>query len=196
MNKEVKEVKTESLTKRILILSNLSEEKIYKDTIRRKKDLFDQCKQYCEQFIEIKGLKALTEFNESFTNHFKKSFLDKHRSDFPLIVNDTKIFEISDVQLHKIEHYENAYKTIELEDFDYIKGTAKAKDFGVYAETPDQIERYYKTISVIEHLNNLRDLITQGTIIRSQIAKAIRVISFDANKNTFKLNVEYILKGF
>lgn len=188
-------MKTEELSKHILLLSNLSEEKIYKDKIQRKKDLFDECKEYCEQFIEIKGLKALSEFNESFTNHFKKSFLDKYRSQFPPIVKDAKMFEMSDVQLHKIEHYENAYKTIELEDFDYIKGTAKTKDFGLYAKTDEQIERYYKTISVIEHLNNLRDLITSGTIIRSQIAKAIRVIDYDPVKNTFKVNVNYILNG-
>ena len=91
---EVEPTAIDKLSKHILLLSHLSEEKSYLDKIKRKKDLFDECKEYCEQFIEIKGLKALNEFNQGFTNHFKKSFLDKYRDSFPSIVSDAKMFEM------------------------------------------------------------------------------------------------------
>ena len=106
------------------------------------------------------------------------------------------MFEMSDVQLSKIEFYETKYKDIEVEDFDFVQGKAKFIDFGLYAETPEQIERYYQTISLIQHLNNLKEYMEQGTLVKQHIAKAIRVISFDQLSNNFKVNVNYILNGF
>jgi len=192
--KEVKEnLTTDKLKQRILLLSNLSELNDYKAKIKRKKELFDEIKDYCDRYVPIQDLK---QFNESFLEYFRKSFIKKYRSSFPSIVSDNKMFEMSDVQLHKIEFFEQKYKDIEVEDFDFIKGKAKFIDFGVYATEPDQIERYYSTISLIQHLNNLKEHFEQGTIIKQHLAKAIRVISFDHLSNNFKVNVNYVLNGF
>jgi hypothetical protein len=193
MKKAVENTATDKLIKRVLLLENLTELKAYKAKIKRKKELFDEVKDYCERYVPMQDLK---QFNESFTEYFKKSFIKKYRSQFPSIVSDLKMFEMSDVQLSKIEFYETKYKDIEVEDFDYLQGKAKFIDFGMYAETPEQIERYYSTINLILHLNNLKENFEQGTIIKQHIAKAIRVISFDQLSNNFKVNVNYILNGF
>jgi hypothetical protein len=191
--KEVKELEVTDLKQRILLLSNLTELDTYKKKIARKKSLFDEAKTYCEVYLPMQDLK---QFNESFTEYFKKSFIKKYRSQFPKIVSDLKMLEMSDVQLSKIEFLEAKYKEIEVEEFDFIQGKAKFIDFGLYATEPDQIERYYQTISLIQHLNNLKEYIEQGTIVKMHIAKAIRVIGYDQTSNTFKVNVNYILNGF
>ena len=191
--KEVKELEVSDLKKRILLLSNLTELDTYKKKITRKKELFNEAKTYCEKYLPMQDLKK---FNESFTEYFKKSFIKKYRSQFPSIVTDLKMFDLSDVQLSKIEFLEQKYKDIHVEDFDFIQGKGKFIDFGTYATEPDQIERYYSTISLIQHLNNLKEHFEQGTIIKQHIAKAIRVISFDHLSNNFKVNVNYVLNGF
>ena len=62
--------------------------------------------------------------------------------------------------------FKNFKKDInEVEEFDFIQGKAKFIDFGLYATEPDQIERYYQTISLIQHLNNLKEYMEQGTIV-------------------------------
>ena len=191
--KEVKELEVTDLKKRILLLSNLTELNAYKAKIKRKKELFDEIKKYCETYLPMQDLK---QFNKSFTEYFKKSFIKKYRSQFPSIVTDLKMFEMSDVQLSKIEFYETKYKEIELEDFDFVQGKAKFIDFGVYATEPDQLERYYQTINLIQHLNNQKEQMEQGTIVKMHIAKAIRVVGYDQLSNNFKVNVNYILNGF
>ncbi len=193
MKKAVEKTSTDKLIKRVLLLENLTELNSYKAKIKRKKELFDEVKDYCERYVPMQDL---NQFNEGFTTYFKKSFIKKYRSQFPSIVTDLKMFEMSDVQLSKIEFYETKYKDIEVENFDYLQGKAKFIDFGLYAETPEQIERYYQTISLIQHLNNLKEYMEQGTLIKGHVAKAIRVISFDHLSNNFKVNVEYILNGF
>jgi len=190
---KVEKTATDKLIKRVLLLENLTELNSYKAKIKRKKELFDEVKDYCERFVPIQDL---AQFNESFLEYFRKSFLKKYRSSFPSIVADEKMYEMAEVSLSKIEFFEKKYKEIEVEEFDYLKGKGKFIDFGLYAETPEQIERYYETIGVIQHLNNLKGHFQQGSLIKGHIAKAIRVISFDHLSNNFKVNVNYILNGF
>lgn len=191
--KEVKELEVTDLKQRILLMSNLTELDKYKAKIKRKKELFDEAKKYCEVYLPMQDLK---QFNESFTEYFKKSFIKKYRSQFPKIVSDLKMLEMSDVQLSKIEFLEAKYKEIQLEEFDYLQGKAKFIDFGTYATQSDQLERYYSTINLIQHLNNLKEYMEQGTIVKMHIAKAIRVVGYDQLSNNFKVNVNYILNGF
>ena len=136
---EVEPIATDKLIQKVLLISNLSELEKYKSKIARKKSLFNEVKDYCESYLPMQDLK---QFNESFLEYFKKSFIKKYRDSFSTIVSDAKMFDMSDVQLSKIEYLEGKYKEIEVEEFDFIQGKGKFIDFGKYAETPQQIERY------------------------------------------------------
>ena len=191
--KEVETTATDKLIKKVLLLSNLSELDKYKAKITRKKSLFDEVKTYCERFVPIQDLK---QFDESFLEYFKKSFIKKYRSQFPSIVADDKMYEMAGASLSKIEFFESKYKEIELEDFDFIQGKAKFIDFGIYATEPDQIERYFETIGLVTHLNHLKEHFPKGTNPSYQICNLLRVVSYDLSKQCFQINYNYVLKGF
>ena len=191
--KEVKELEVSDLKKRILLISNLSELNTYKAKIKRKKELFDEAKTYCEVYLPMQDLK---QFDESFLEYFKKSFIKKYRSQFPSIVADDKMYEMAGASLSKIEFFESKYKEIEVEEFDFIQGKGKFIDFGIYATEPDQIERYYKTIGLVNHLNHLKEHFPQGSNPRYQICNLLRVVSYDLSKQCFQINYNYVLKGF
>ena len=193
--KEVKETEvkaTDKLIEKVLLLSNLSELDKYKTKITRKKDLFDEVKKYCESYLPIQDLK---QFNESFLEYFKKSFIKKYRDSFPTIVSDAKMFEMSDVQLSKIEYLEAKYKDIEVEEFDFIQGKGKFIDFGLYAQTPQQIERYYEVIGLVTHLNHLIEHFPQGSNPRHALCQFLKVAYYNDMKHCFAINHHYVLKG-
>ena len=73
---KVEKTATDKLIKKVLLLENLTELNSYKAKIKRKKELFDEVKDYCERYVPMQDLK---QFNESFTTYFKKSFIKKYR---------------------------------------------------------------------------------------------------------------------
>lgn len=135
-------------TKRIaLYVDELAKEE-YKRSKEAKHSAYNDALTYCERYLTIDDTKA---FKSDIWGHFEAVYLEKYRSEFPPIVTDAKIFELSDIDTDKIKALQRKYEAINAPD--------KEPDFTVYANTPEQIERFNATQKICDTLNTVQGIV-------------------------------------
>ena len=169
---------------------NENEELEYNSNIENKKLAFNSCFEYCSKFLVIENK---IEFAKDFKGYFLKAWEQKYSNSFPPIVSILKQLELSDCQGSIIEAYQTQYLNIAI-DFDAETQKAKDIDFNIYAETPEQIERFKACQSLIEAIENLQSTganIMYGSLCQSM--QSVLTIDYSTNKltptNQFIFNV-------
>ena len=127
--------------KKTIIGFNKEGQEQHQEKLINKFEMFNNLLDHVKQFIEVEDVQ---EFEKDIVNNFKTKFLDKWRDQFPKMVSDDKLFELSDISLHKIESLADAYYKIEVDGFNPINGTAKEVDFNYYASNKEQEEEFKK----------------------------------------------------
>jgi hypothetical protein len=158
-----------------------NEEIEYKSNIESKKLAFNSCFEYCNRFLVIEDK---IEFAKDFKEYFLNAWEQKYSNSFPPIVSVLKQLELSDCQLHIIEAYQKQYENIAI-DFNPSTQKAKDKDFNIYAETPEQIERFNACQSVIEAIEKLQKSganVLYGSLCQSM--QNVLTIDYSTNKLT------------
>jgi len=167
--------------KKVIIGYSTHEETEYTKQFETKKKAFNDCLNYCNTFLTIEDLK---EFSNNMKAYFLTEWEQKHSSSFPPMVGILKQLEFSEVQLHIIEAYQTQYDSIDLE-FNPNTQEQKAIDFNIYAETPEQIERYTscnELITAIERLQSVGANILYGSLCQSM--QNVLTIDYSTNKLT------------
>lgn len=140
-----------------MIVSDVKKVPLFVDELSRdeynrnkesKEALYKEALKYCERFIPIEDKKA---FREDIHGYFEAAYLGKYRVEFPPIISDAKIFELSDINSDKIKALQGKYEAISV--------PSKEPDFTVYATTPEQIKRYEVLKDICEAINNARGII-------------------------------------
>ena len=140
-----------------MIVSDVKKVPLYVDELSReeyqrnkgiKEATFKDALQYCERFIPIEDKKT---FRADIYGYFEAAYLGKYKVEFPPIVTNEKIFELSSIDTNKIKALQDKYEAISV--------PSKEPDFTVYATTPEQIKRYEVLTDICEAINNARGII-------------------------------------
>ena len=162
----------------------------HQDKLIKKFDMFNNLLEHITQFIEVEDVK---EFEKDIVNNFKIKFLAKWRSSFPKMVSDEKLFELSDISLHKIESLAEAYYRIEVDGFNPIDGTAKEVDFNYYARNKEQEDEFKKLVFLESVMNENQFRMMQGSNGKMQLANFLNGhLRYNAFTNLFEVNLNYI----
>ena len=146
--------------------------------------------EYCEQFISIKDKQA---FSKDFYNSFLKGIEDKHRNEFPPAVRLEMILKLLEVDTDKLKKLISEVTTIRV-DVNNKTLEPLNKDFNVYAETPQEIERYNDALKVCEGLHVLQDKgfkMQWGNIINA----TNRIVWYNHEKNRLEPHEQYVKRG-
>ena len=117
----------------------------------------------------------------------------KYENDFPKYISIDKILELVDFSMTTFQKLIDNYKFHEVEGYDPTTQSAPIKDFGVYAQSLEEIERYKLAKNMVDALKSADHVITNGLQIRESISQHIQPIVYNRFNNTFEINVKYIL---
>ena len=167
--------------KKVIIGYSTHEAAEHTKQFEAKKKAFNDCLNYCNTFLTIEDLEA---FSKDMKANFLNQWEVKHSASFPPMVGILKQLEFSEVQLHVIEAYQTLFESIDLE-FNPNTQEQKAIDFNIYAETPEQIERFAsctELIKAIERLQSSGANILYGSLCQSM--QNVLTIDYSTNKLT------------
>ena len=144
---------------------------------------------YLSQFVTIDE----TILEGDIKNNTIEVLKAKYSNDFPSYVSIEKILELVDFSLTTFQTLIDKYKFHEVEGYDPTTQSAKIPDFGIYATSPEEIERYQLAKNMVDALKSADHVITNGLQIRESISQHIQPIVYNRFNNTFEINVKYIL---
>lgn len=176
--------------KKVRLNENSEELKKFQDAILSKAHAQRTMLGYLSQFVTID---ETTLFEGDIKQNAIELFKNKYASDFPSYLAIEKIMELVDFSLSTFQTLIDKYKFFEVDGYNPITQSALIKDFGVYAETPEQISRYKESKSIVDALKKVSDKVANGVMARQQLTQLIPIISYNAVKNDFEINVRYIL---
>jgi hypothetical protein len=165
---------------------NKEQEKVFKRDLEVKQNAFRTAKTYAEQFINVDA----TEFYRDFTQAFKTAFITKHRNDFPPIVSDDKMLELSGVELKRLIELQKVFNSINIElNPDTLEPTDEP-DFGIYITGEKQLELYNQLKTICDNVNDFRKV---SNIQPASFIQAFGgALTFDWSTATIQPNVAYI----
>ena len=117
----------------------------------------------------------------------------KYENDFPKYISIDKILELVDFSMTTFQKLIDNYKFHEVEGYDPTTQSAKIPDFGIYATSPEEIERYKLAKNIVDSLKSVDHVITQGIQIRDTFPRHIKCIVYNRIKNEFEINIKWIL---
>jgi len=168
---------------------NERDEKKYLEDQRIKKESYLNLLKYITKFIDIETIDC---DSETLLNDVRTQFLKVNRQSFPPIVKDAKIFELVDFDLSKLERLINTYQSIKI-NWDSRTGKFENRDFNIYAETKQEIERLNASNELKEVFNKHLEILPMGLLPKQQIASYFKnIVLFDYHTNRFGINVNYI----
>jgi len=177
--------------KAIKIGNNEQAEQNYKQQIERKRKLFNDLVEYTTQFVSLGDLEQV---HTNAVQYFKKTYYERYQHDFPPLVGLDVMFQMQGCEISKIETLFRQYQSINIESWDYVKCDAPQIDFGVYARTEKQIERYKLAQSICDAVNELKAT-TNYTIFNGSLSQAlsgiVKVSFLDTNK--LIVNEDFVL---
>ena len=180
--------------KKIVIVELAEERKQFEAKVLSKSQHLRALNGFMNEFVTIDAEECFK--SDNIREYFIKQLDEKYSADFPSYVKLNKVLDLVGVSMEKFDFLLKKYNEIVIENYDPINQQAKIPDFSIYAETPDQIERYHESDAVVKALNKVDSKIVQGVLGRSQLAQMLRVISYDHIKQQITINKEYVLRGF
>lgn len=169
---------------------NKEQEASYNSLVESKKNAFTNLLDHVKQFIQLDEI----DFNsEDLNNEIISKVLNKHSSSFPSIVTDAKILDLIGFEYHKLQSLTERFKNIQV-DFDVISQECPTKDFGIYTQNKEQVNKWHDLVHLADEVNRNLETISQGIIPRNQLSALLgNVIIYDHTQQRFKPNVTYIL---
>lgn len=176
--------------KKVRLNENSEELKKFQDAILSKAHAQRIMLGYLSQFVTID---ETTFFDGDIKLNAIELFKNKYASDFPSYLAIEKIMELVDFSLSTFQTLIDKYKFFEVDQYNPINQSAPVKDFGIYASSPEEIERYNLSKNVVDALRSADHTITQGLQIRDTFPQHIKCITYNRIKNEFEINVRWIL---
>ena len=175
---------------KIKVSNNDYEQGLYQTLCDNKLNAFNSLLEYLKPYIETEQI----DFNESNLKlNIVKLFIDTYRNDFPPIVLDEKIIEMTSFNVQKLDLLINNFRSFDVE-FDYKTKTTPKKDFGIYVTKEEQMEKYESLNKLVSVMNNETNKIIMGIGYRQQLCSLMgNIIGFDPIKNSFEVNLNYVL---
>jgi hypothetical protein len=164
----------------------------YKKKLEAKQHALEELTRYMNRFIKVDAKLA---FKTDIKQYFISEFESIYKKDFPSYLKTEKLMDLLEVSIVLLDTLIDKYSNLSIENFDATTRTAPEPDFTVYAHTPEQIERYYETIGIVNHLNHLIKHVTQGLNPRYGLCSLVKVVGYDERKHCFNLNYYYVIHG-
>ena len=139
--------------KKIQIDTDVNAEQTFKSEIEAKISAFKTLLNNLEQFVDTIDLKALYNNPEAYS---KETIIKEYAGSYKGIKHD-KLFDLIGFNLSELKKQSDIFNSVG-NNFDPKTLEYTAPNFGIYAETPDQIERYNAVNKAIEALSELRQL--------------------------------------
>jgi len=179
---------------KIVIVELAEERKQFENKVLSKSQHLRALNGFMNEFVTIDAEDCFKSNN--IREYYIQQLDNKYSKDFPPYVSLDKVLDLVGVSMEKFDFMLKKYAEIEIENYDPILQQAPIPDFNIYAETPEQIARYYESDAVVKALNKVDSKIVQGILGRTQLAQMLRVITYDHHKQQITINKEYILRGF
>lgn len=176
---------------KVKIYHDTLSESMHAQSVERKKRLFEELVDYCSQYLNTIDINALSEQGTQF---FIETFYNAYKANFPPMVTPEKMIELTGCSIDKISSLWSRYNEIKIDDFNPQKLEAPSIDFGIYATTKDQVERYKIAQSICDSINKLKAE-TNYTFFLGQISQGMSGIVQISFEDTTKLivNKDFVL---
>ena len=162
----------------------------YETLVQDKKNAYNNLLDHVKQFIQLDEIDFTT---EDLNNEIISKVLNKHSSSFPSILKSEKVLELLDFSVHKLQALTERFKSIQV-DFDVISQECPTKDFGIYTQNKEQVNKWFQIVNLADEVNRNLETISQGIIPRNQLSVLLgNVIIYDHTEHRFKPNIKYIL---
>lgn len=173
---------------KILIDTDVNAEQTFKSEIEAKISAFKTILSNLEEYVGTIDLKELYDSPEAYS---KEAIIKEYASSYKGIQHD-KLFDLIGFDLKELEIETNKFKSVG-HHFDCKTLEYTTPDFGIYAETPEQIERYNAINTLIESLNELKKHkhLHAGSLIQAMNGSVIP----DYEAMFVKANNHFILNG-
>lgn len=174
--------------KKIQIDTDVNAEQTFKNEIEAKISAFKTILSNLEQFVDTIDLKALYNNPEAYS---KEAIIKEYESSYKRIKHD-KLFDLIGFDLSELKKQSDIFNSIG-HHFDSKTLKYTTPNFGIYAETPEQIERYNAVNTLIESLNELKKHkhLHAGSLIQAMNGSVIP----DYKTMFVKANNHFIING-
>jgi len=174
---------------RAIIGKNESAEREYLENQTIKKETYLNLLNYILKFIDVETVDL---DSENLLNDVKTQFLKVNRQSLPPIIKDSKIFDLVDFDLNKLDKLINDYQSIKI-NWDCNTGKFEKIDFNIYAETKEELQRLNESNELKAVFNKHLEILPMGIIPKQQIASAFKnIVYFNHITNKYEINVKYI----
>lgn len=175
----------------IQIGTQTSIEKDFQHRFEGKIKRFDALYSYLLKFIPLEDKNVL---KRNIYEYFLKTFLDKEQGNFPPNAPITSILQFMQVDTNKIQLLINDFEAIEfnLEAINLNTPELPIVDFGIYTETIEQNDLYFKLIKVVTAISELEA--TGKTIYKSPLLQSFNfMLHYDLTTQKLTPNAQLIL---
>ena len=173
---------------KIKIDTDVNAEQTFKTEIEAKLNAFKTILSNLEQFVDTIDLKALYDSPEGYC---KEAIIKEYAGSYKGIKH-SKLFDLIGFNLSDLKKQSDIFNSIG-HNFDYKTLKYTTPDFGIYAETKEQIERYKAINTLIQSLNELKKHkhLHAGSLIQAMNGSVIP----DYEAMFVKANNHFILNG-
>lgn len=175
----------------IQIGTQTSIEKDFQQRFEAKIKRFDALYSYLAKFISIKDKNVL---KTNIYEYFLKTFLDKEQANFPPNAPINSILQFMQVDANKIQSLIDELEAIDfnLEAINLNAPELPIVDFGIYTETKEQNDLYFKLNKVVTAINELEAI--GKTIYKSPLLQAFNfMLHYELTTQTLTPNTQLIL---
>jgi hypothetical protein len=137
---------------KLIIGRNTLGEMEYNQRANRKEQLFKNLVEYISKWIEPNYIDLDADGMKYFESVFYKKFSDS----FPPTVSLSTMFNLSDVDVTKIQILLRQYNSLNIEGWDVEKLSAPDIDFNFYATNEDQVKRYELSKALCDAVNTIK----------------------------------------
>jgi len=180
------------LKSKIILSTDNDSKSLFEKNLSIKISAQSKLVEYMNRFIKTDEKEA---FKGDVKDYFKQALEEKYKKDFPPYVILDKIFDLVGVSFETFDLLYQKYNHTEVEGFDPFTREAPEKDFNTYIENEEQEFRYNETSILINSLNSFLEEMEKGIHPRGFVARTLRVVSYCATENKFKINENYVLRG-
>jgi hypothetical protein len=137
---------------KVIIGRNTLGEMEYTQRANRKEQLFKNLVEYISKWIEPNYI----DLDADGMKYFESVFYKKYSDSFPPTVSLSTMFNLSDVDVTKIQILLRQYNSLNIEGWDVEKMSAPEIDFNFYATNEDEIERYELSKALCDAVNTIK----------------------------------------
>lgn len=162
----------------------------YTQRVNRKTQLFISLVEYISKWIEPEYINLDAEGMKYFETVFYKKYADA----FPPTVSLSTMFNLSDVDVTKIQSLLRQYNSLNIEGWDVEKLSAPEIDFNYYATNEDELKRYELAQALCDAVNTIKSEY-QRTMFLGSLTRATSGIVEVAFEDSGRLipSIDFIL---